>query len=641
MEPVIEAAIGPQQWIGYWGESPGATRSNGWILRDVVRLEQDRSGARTGGRLGASALAGGRSQTVQSWKISSSTHGILASLSASGLLPNFTTDTSSADAWVRLEGTSLHLSRGAFGRVPLYWMQRGESIWFATRLQLLLPLFNYFAVNRSNANSNANSDVNSTLNSGISSGVKPTVNPAALYGYSCFSYVPTPLTPVESIFAVPAGVEQTWRRDQSGRLLSPEMRSLQNWREHPQSLGDEDESTAIAQLQAHLKAAVERQSSDLSDEPVGVLLSGGLDSSVVAALLVQAGLNVRAYTLDLGDRAVPEYPYAERVAQWLDIPLTKVAVTPQAIRSTLIPTVRALDLPFGDGVTVPLYLLCQVASQETRIIFNGEGGDQLFAGWTNKPLIAARLYQSAHPDSRQRLESQQFEQQYLRTFHRLWGYEDQVFQPKLSAVIQQVRPQDWLYPALDADTADSLLHRLRRASLMLKGAQNIHPRATNLAFAHGLQVRSPFCDLPLAEWTFRLSGELCLQGACEKYILKRAVESWLPPEIVWREKRGMGVPLTAWCLREGWRTVGDWLNPGTLQAEGHWQPDVAARVAFGELGGMMRGRRTGEILWLMMIWQLWRSQVLGETPENRSRLHPFLLPHSVWKWGKRWFYDTD
>jgi asparagine synthase (glutamine-hydrolysing) len=70
----------------------------------------------------------------------------------------------------------------------------------------------------------------------------------------------------------------------------------------------------------------------------------------------------------------------------------------------------------------------------------------------------------------------------------------------------------------------------------------IHPRATNLAFAHGLKVRSPFCDLPLAEWTFQLSGELCLRGACEKYILKRAVEAWLPPEIVWREKRGMGFP---------------------------------------------------------------------------------------------------
>jgi asparagine synthase (glutamine-hydrolysing) len=170
---------------------------------------------------------------------------------------------------------------------------------------------------------------------------------------------------------------------------------------------------------------------------------------------------------------------------------------------------------------------------------------------------------------------------------------------------------------------------------MLKGAQNIHPRATNLAFAHGLQVRSLFCDLPLTEWTFGLSGELCLQGACEKYILKKAVENWLPPEIVWRQKRGMGVPLTSWCLNEWWRSLGLWLNPHILEAEGRWQPDLAARIAFGELGGTIQGRRIGEILWLLIVWQLWRSQVLGEPVGKRSWNHPFWLPHQFWRYFRQ------
>jgi asparagine synthase (glutamine-hydrolysing) len=172
---------------------------------------------------------------------------------------------------------------------------------------------------------------------------------------------------------------------------------------------------------------------------------------------------------------------------------------------------------------------------------------------------------------------------------------------------------------------------------MLKGAQNIQPRATNLAFAQGLWVRSPFCDPALADWTFQWSGELFLQGACEKYILKRAVENWLPPEIVWREKRGMGVPLTSWCWQEGWRSLGIWLNPAILEAEGRWQPDIAARVAFGELGGLIQGRRIGEILWLLMSWQLWRSQVLGESWENLSWNHPFWLPYPLWRLSKKWF----
>lgn len=513
-----------------------------------------------------------------------------------------------ADAWITVTTDSLTLGRDAFGRMPLYWMQRDQGIWFASRLQWLLPLVR-------------------------SQGKSPLVNLAALYGYSCFSYVPTPLTPVQAVTALPAGIEQTWQGDGNGQVRSPRRHSLVNWRESAIQL--EDEATAIAQLQALLKTAVERQIGDLGDEPVGVLLSGGLDSSIVAALLVKAGVRVRAYTLDFcldsGESSLPEWPYAEQVAQSLGIPLIKVEATPRRIRKALSATVRALDLPFGDGVTVPLYLLNQAASQEVGVIFNGEGGDQLFAGWTNKPLIAASLYQADHPDG-----IEPFAQQYLRTFHRLWGYETQVFQPAVWDAIQALNPQDWLYPALDPTAAQGLLHRLRRATLMLKGAQNIHPRATNLALAQGLRVRSPLCDPDLAQWTFGLAGTLCLQGACEKYILKRAVEPWLPADIVWRPKRGMGVPLTSWCLNEWWRDLGQWLNPGLLDAEGRWQSDLGFRTALGDLSGTIQGRRVGEILWLLVMWQQWRSQILGEPLENPLWQHPFWLPPRVWRYRKRW-----
>ncbi|MFZ4638906.1 MAG: asparagine synthetase B family protein [Nodosilinea sp.] len=572
---MLGVATCPHQLVGYWGcGNPAALAQS---LRELL------------------------DQTAANWSIAfpPAADGLLATLSADGLASASPNDIASADIWLRAGEDCLILGRQAFGRVSLYWMQREQVVWFASQLQLLLPLV-----------------------------ASPTVNLAALYGYSCFSYVPTPFTPVEQITAVSAGTEQTWRIDQSGNLSPLDSHCFPGWREEPNPI--DNEQAAIAQLQTLLKAAVERQIADLHDQPVGVLLSGGLDSSIVAALLVQMGVKVRAYTLDFGSRGIAEYPYAQQVADWLNIPLVKVDATPRQIQSALIPTIKALDLPFGDGVTVPLFLLHQAASQDTQIIFNGEGGDQLFAGWTNKPLIAASIYQAEHPD-----HDESFEHHYLRTFHRLWGYEAQVFQPAVYAKIQQLQPQNWLHPALDSTATRSLLHRLRRASLMLKGAQNIHPRVTNLAFAHGLQVRSPFCDLSLAQWTFQLSGELCLQGACEKYILKRAVDSWLPPEIVWRQKRGMGVPLTAWCLNEWWRTLGIWLNPGTLEAEGRWQADLAAHIAFGNLGGMIQGRRIGEILWLLIVWQLWRSQILGEPLENQSWNHPFWLPYPVWRYGNR------
>ena len=485
------------------------------------------------------------------------------------------------DAVVKFVDKRLILSRDCFGRVPLYWYRQQQVIWFASRLQLLLPVLD-----------------------------SPQVSIPGFYGYNCFSYVPVPLSPVEDIFTVPAGCEIVWEINQNqiqNQVNNYKIKNQYEWKEDNNLI--RDEKTAISQLQGLLKNAIHRQLKDLSykpDKEVGVFLSGGLDSSIVAALLVQAGLKVKAFALNFGEYGISELPFAEAVAAHLQIPLIKVDATPKKVKSAITSTIKALDLPFGDGVTVPLYLLCQAASKETEIIFNGEGGDQLFAGWTNKPLIAAGIY-----------NSEDFNQQYLRTYHRLYGYEAQSFQTKLYGQIKNINPETWIAEALNPEFTNNILARLRRASLMLKGSQNIHPRATHLGNAFNLRVRSPFCDLELAEWSFALSGELCLQGNTEKYILKRAVESWLPSEIVWREKRGMGVPLNSWCFGELRGEISKRLNKGVLKSEGRYQEDIVRKILAGEMGGQIRQRRIGEVLWLLLMWEMWRIEVFGEKVEGR------------------------
>lgn len=503
----------------------------------------------------------------------------LATLSASGLhdVP---------DAWVKVQGKCLILGREPFGRVPLYWTQIGQVIWFASRLQLLLPVIE-----------------------------TPQHSIPAVYGYSCFSYVPTPLTPVETSFAIPAGTELIWQQAEKTHNPQFTIHNRNQWQEAPVLLRDEGE--AITQLQTLLKDAIHRQIQQLPSEPVGVFLSGGIDSSTIAALLVQAGVKVRAYALDfepiLGNNRFNEFPYAQQVAEFLKIPLVKVAVTSQKIRQAIPTAAKALDLPFGDGAPLPLFLLSQIASQETSVIFNGENGDQLFAGWTNKPLIAAGIYNTENPAG-----AKHFHQQYLETFHALYGYEALCFQPDVYAQVQSLNPQDWLQDALAPNFCSHLIARLRRATLMLKGAQNIQPRANNLALSQGLWVRSPFCDLPLTEWAFQLPGEFCLQGVCEKYILKRAVESWLPSDVVWREKQGMAVPITALCLNALRDEVKTWLSPSRLQQQGIWQPQLPFKVISGQMGGHIRGGRMGRILWLLMMWQAWAITVLGENYQSNN-----------------------
>ncbi|MEM9926709.1 MAG: asparagine synthetase B family protein [Cyanobacteria bacterium P01_D01_bin.50] len=500
-----------------------------------------------------------------------------------------------SDAEIKFENKRFILSRDRIGRVPLYWFRQQEIIWFATRMQLLLPVLN-----------------------------SPQVSIHGFYGYNCFSYVPTPLTPVENIFTVPAGYEIVWEITDECRIQNLKDNAIHNsyeWREAKNLI--RDEKTAISQLQSLLKNAIEHQLSNLPAGEIGIFLSGGLDSSVVAALLVQAGVKVKAYALDFADYGVSEFPFAEAVAAHLQIPLVKVDATPKRIKSAINATVKALDLPFGDGVTIPIYLLCEAASKETSVVFNGEGGDQLFAGWTNKPLIAAGIY-----------NSENFNQQYLRTFHRLYGYEGQSFQLELSTQIKNINPENWIAEALNPEFTNNILARLRRGSLMLKGAQNIHPRATNLGKAFDLRVRSPFCDLSLTSFCFALSGELFLQGNTEKYILKRAVESWLPSEIVWREKRGMGVPLNSWCLGELWGEISKRLNAGILKFEGRYQEDIIRKILAGEIGGQIRQRRIGEVLWLLLMWETWRIEVLGEKAEGRCFDYRLLGLRILQRFGK-------
>jgi asparagine synthase (glutamine-hydrolysing) len=230
-------------------------------------------------------------------------------------------------------------------------------------------------------------------------------------------------------------------------------------------------------------------------------------------------------------------------------------------------------------------------------VFNGEGGDQLFGGWANKPMVAAELHADPTYD---RLSA------YMDTYHRFYGLEDRVYTPAARAALSEVDPTDWVRPYLETDGFTTLLHRLRAANLWLKGARNIAPRATQLAEAHGLQMHAPFFDRALAEWTFSLPPEWFLQGSCEKYILKRVADDLLPADVVWREKRGMGVPTAEWCLGPLARDVGHWLDPRRLERQGWIAPDYVAALRRGEdEPGEYRRRRVGERLWALLMLQIW------------------------------------
>ena len=410
-------------------------------------------------------------------------------------------------------------------------------------------------------------------------------DPAALYGYLCFSHPPSPLSAFEGI-----------------RRAEPPA----PWREAP-APEPVDEATAVRRLLALLRDSVRRGLGE--EREAAVFLSGGLDSSLVAALVAEAGARLHLFTLDFGAPWDTEVEHAQRVADHLRRPLHRVPARARQVRAALEPTARALHQPYGDPVTVPLFLLGRAARDHAAVVFNGEGGDQLFGGWATKPMIAAETYGGAgHGGGYSR------EAMYLATYHRFHGLEDRLLTPGARALLGETDAGRWLRPALEAGGFTSLLHRLRAANLRLKGAQNIAPRMVQLAEAHGMEVRAPFFDRALADWTFTLPPGFFLQGASEKHLLKHAAETLLPPEIVWRPKRGMGVPATEWCLGPlplvGLlgplrRETGGRLSRARLKRDGWFDPAFVAGLRRGVLPGEIRRRRLGEKLWALLMLHVW------------------------------------
>jgi asparagine synthase (glutamine-hydrolysing) len=405
------------------------------------------------------------------------------------------------------------------------------------------------------------------------------VDPAALHGYLCFSHPPSPAT----LFA---GV----------RRVEPPA----PWRESAPA--DVDEAAAARRLMELLRASTRRMLG--AEREVGVFLSGGLDSSLVAALLAEAGARVHLFTLDFGPPWDEEVEHAARVAAHLGRPLHRVPVGPREVSAALEPTARALHQPFGDPVTVPLFLLGAAARGRVGTVFNGEGGDQLFGGWATKPMIAAEAYGGAGYSR---------EAAYLATYHRFHGAEDRLLTPGARALLGTTDAGAWIRPALEAEGFPSLLHRLRAANLRLKGAQNIAPRMAQLAAAHGLAARAPFLDRALAEWTFTLPPGLFLRGAEEKHLLKVAAAPLLPADVVWRPKRGMGVPATEWCRGSLWGLLGPVrgevarrLSARRLRREGWFRPAYVADLRAGrDSPGETRRRRAGEKLWTLLMLHVW------------------------------------
>jgi asparagine synthase (glutamine-hydrolysing) len=457
----------------------------------------------------------------------------------------------------------LTLIRDPFGVRSLYYLEHRGVFYFASELKQLLCI----------------PDLPIELNA------------AALHKFLTFSFVPGEDVPIRGIRRLLPGHFAIYK---SGQMTATAYFRLREEID-PQLT---EKKNAVRRIRSLCREAVNRRLNGERD--VAVFLSGGIDSSGVTLWLKQAGIQAHAFSLDFGEKSL-EKSQAQIVAERLHVPLQFVSVSGSDVGTILPDLIWKLDLPFGDPVTGPQYLLAEAArSAGFTAVFNGEGGDQLFGGWTSKPMISAELYADLYgQDSREEL--------YLRSYHRFYGLEEQLYTPEFQAQVGgSGQRRAHLAPYLAGDQAASFLNRVRLADISLKGSQNILPRAERVANGHALDLRVPLFDRALAETSFKLPPQLKLHGATEKYILKLVLQRDLPPNIVWRRKYGMGVPVTDWVLGPLAPLMEQLLGEQALKKRNLFRSEFVERLRRGQNEPKdIRRRRLGERLWTLAMLEAW------------------------------------
>ena len=449
----------------------------------------------------------------------------------------------------------LLLMRDGVGARTLYYATNGRAWWFSARLR---------ALRRSPA---VSSDISLT----------------ALQKYLTFAFVP--------------GADTLWQNVSELRpgttLTLPEGETQTYW-EPVESMGDPDEplESHAMRLRELVEDAVRVRLP--ATGPVGVYLSGGLDSSLVTALAARdASGPVHTYSINFGSKYPNELAFSSLVAEHCNTRHHILTVSGKQIRETLMETMAALDDPIGDPLTVPNLLLGRAAAQDTDVIFNGEGSDPCFGGPKNLPMLLHELYT---PDESREVA-------YLRSYQKCYDDLPRLLTSEVRAALRKAEPQETvLTPFLTNPKMPHFLNHLMHINVRLKGSDQILTKVNNLTTANGLLGRSPLFDRRIVDASFTIPPAYKLAGAEEKAVLKHAVADLLPEVILTRPKSGMLVPVQGWFKRDLRRFARKLLLSRRARTRPYFNCEVV-REWLNYRGSLWP--RHGVKLWLLLTLEVW------------------------------------
>lgn len=441
--------------------------------------------------------------------------------------------------WDARTGTLL-LARDRLGKKPLAWTVADGSLLFASELAALVA----------------------------HPSVPRRVDPTAVEAYLAYQYVPAPRTAFAGVLHLPAGHLLTWR---DGRA------TVRRWWQ-PTCLPRV--RPCAGRLLELLEESVRLRMR--SDVPVGAFLSGGLDSSVVVALMARHG-RVRTFSVGFAETGWDELPHARRVSRLFGTEHHEVVVRPEAAR--LLPNlVRHYGQPFADTAALPTWYLSRYASHHVKVAMTGDGGDEAFAGYRRyrAAMLGSWLRRAGVPWPRWLVQGSLVD----RYGRRVWAFPPTPSARSLMAG-WLAGPGEVLDRVVAADVAgylpDDLLVKTDIASM-----------------AFGLELRSPLLDHHVVEYGLALPVSARVRGLSGKWLLRQAAARLLPPAVLRRPKTSFEVPVSSW-LRGPLREMLEDLVLGA--------PDRGYGVDPGRLvREHLAGRDHGQRLWMLLLLELWHRE---------------------------------
>lgn len=436
----------------------------------------------------------------------SDTEVLLAGLlrEGTGFLPS--TDAMFALALYDADSRTLLLARDAFGEKPLYYWRRGSLFAFASELQALT----------------------------LVSGFNPIIERAAILDYLQFQYVPAPHTIYRDCRKLEPGA---WLRvvadvpAEPVRWFSFRTSAAAEDRRPLEDLADEAEDILLRGLRRRL----------ISDVPLGAFLSGGIDSSTVAALVVRRlGLPLRTFSIGFADTSDSEHNEAAEIARYLGTEHNERVL--EADQTHLVELLgRRLDEPNADSSCLPTWLLSGFAREQVTVALSGDGGDEMFGGY-NRYFDCAEAVAA----NRERIKAGTWHAGRDYYSSRLLIFDDRDLRLLAGADPDPVSPTAlYLRKAIDQDPRPlaNVLRELDAAHYM-PGA--VLAKVDRMSMQHALEVRTPFLSLELARFAGGLGADRIAQGRTGKLVLRTLAGRHLPADWLIRPKKGFGMPVSGW-----------------------------------------------------------------------------------------------